>query len=68
MAQEKRRIAGHRAEDKTGRHRVLCGNPGSEFSPVSFLNGALVVAGIISLVYLAGGLSHPNTVKGCGLN
>jgi hypothetical protein len=44
------------------------GGSGSEFSPVSFLIGALVVAGIIAVVYFAGGLSDPNTLVGCGLN
>ena len=62
MTQEKRKIAGNRAEDRSGRHRVLSGNQGSQFSPVSFLIGALVVAEIIAVVYFAGGLGDPNTV------
>jgi hypothetical protein len=62
MAQETRKISQNRAEDKTGRHRVLSGNRGSEFRPISFLIGTLVVAAIIAMVYFAGGLGNPNTV------
>ena len=62
MAEKERSITGNRAEDRTGRHRVLSGNRGSEFRPISFLIGALVVAGIIAVVYFAGGLGAPNTV------
>jgi len=62
MADKERSIAGNRAEDRTGRHRLLSGNRGSEFSPVSFLIGALVVAAIIAVVYFTGGLGDPNTV------
>jgi hypothetical protein len=62
MAEKECSITGNRAEDRTGRHRVLSCNRGSEFSPISFLIGILVVAGIIAMVYFAGGLGDPNTV------
>lgn len=62
MAEKEPSITRNRAEDRTGRHRVLSGNRGSEFRPISFLIGALVVAGIIAVVYFAGGLGDPNTV------
>lgn len=62
MAEEKRTIVGNRTEERTGKRRVLSGNRGNQFNPISFIFGALFVAAIIAIVHFAGGLGDPNTV------